>query len=137
MASTVNAAFTEFLRDKVNLNSVKTMTSRTSRDNLLSNITGFSGDPDFFNVYTERNLKFGSFARCTKIRPLDDIDLMICFTASNDGERRTYTESNDFVYINGIEFGSKNSLLTSGTNYLNSTRYWELLFRNIQIEERK
>ncbi len=122
MANTVNTAFTEFLRDKVNLDSAQTMTARTSRDNLISNITGFSDDADFFNVYTERNLKFGSFARRTKIRPLDDIDLMICFTATNDDERRTYTEGNDFVYINGIEFDSKNSLLTSGTNYLNSTK---------------
>ena len=58
MATTVNSAFSEFMRDKVNLETSKTSTARTSRDNLISNINGFSGDEDFFNIYSDKNLKY-------------------------------------------------------------------------------
>ncbi|WP_198018148.1 hypothetical protein [Hippea jasoniae] len=47
---------------------------------------------DFPFLYKERHIKFGSFARRTKIRPLDDIDLIITFSASDDeGNRATYS----------------------------------------------
>ena len=118
MVSTVDLAFIEFIKNTINLEPAQTKTARISRDYLISCISGFSSDSDFFNVYTEHNLKFGSFARHTKIRPLDDIDLMICFSAVSDGERRTYTKSTDCYYIEGIKFDSQNSLLTDRTRYL-------------------
>lgn len=119
MATTVNNAFDEFMRDKVNLELAKTSTARASRDNLISNINGFSRDDNFFNIYEDRNLKFGSFARRTKIRELDDIDLMICLSA--DGNR-TYSEDTDCIHITGDDNDRKNRLLTDGTSYLNSTK---------------
>ena len=119
MATTVNNAFSEFMKDIVNLDPNKTSTARSSRDNLIDNINGFSGDDDFFDVYTDRNLKFGSFARRTKIRELDDIDQMICLSAEST---RTYTEATDCFYINGNDDDKRNGLLTYGTNHLNSTK---------------
>lgn len=116
---TVNSAFKEFMRDKVNLETSQTSTARKSRDNLITNINAFSGYEDFFNIYSDKNLKFGSFARRTKIRELDDIDLMICLSA--DGSR-TYFEDTDCIHINGNENDRKNRLLTDGTIYLNSTK---------------
>lgn len=47
MATTVNNAFVEFMKEKVNLDQEKTKTARSSRDNLIDNIKGFSGDTDF------------------------------------------------------------------------------------------
>ncbi|MFN2423862.1 MAG: hypothetical protein ABR572_08815, partial [Cryomorphaceae bacterium] len=41
------------------------------------------GVDDFPNDYPDKHIKFGSFARNTKIRPLDDIDLMYCLGAGN------------------------------------------------------
>lgn len=82
MATTVNNAFTEFMKEKVNLDQEKTKIARSSRDNLIDNIKGFSGDSDFLVVYTDKILRFGSFERHTKIRPIDDIDLMLCFLDS-------------------------------------------------------
>ena len=38
MATTVNNAFSEFMKEKVNLDQVKTKTARSSRDNLIDNI---------------------------------------------------------------------------------------------------
>ena len=96
MAKTVNSAFAKFLNETVNLDPSKTSTARKSRDNLINHINNFSGDSDFFSVYSEKNLKFGSFARRTKIRELDDIDLMLCLSAEGT---RTYTESTSCIYI--------------------------------------
>ena len=118
MASTVNTAFEEFLKDTVRLDSEQTTTARKSRDNLIDNLNNFSGDSDFFNLVSNCHLKFGSFARRTKIRPLDDIDLMICIS----GDGRTYTRSGDTYYITGIECDSSNGLLDDKTGYLNSTK---------------
>ena len=122
MASTVNSAFSEFLSDTVRLNESIASSARTSRDNLIKNINGFSGNEDFFNVYSDRNLNFGSFARHTKIRPLDDIDIMVCLSARNGDENRTYIESSGCIYISGIGFDRANGLLTPNSNYLNSTK---------------
>ena len=48
MATTVNNAFDEFMKNTVNLDSDKTSMARKSRDNLIDNINEFSGDDDFF-----------------------------------------------------------------------------------------
>ncbi|MEZ3503403.1 MAG: nucleotidyltransferase [Lachnospiraceae bacterium] len=119
MATTVNNAFEEFMRDSVNLVPEKTAIARRSRDNLINNINGFSEEVDFFSIFSTKNLKYGSFARRTKIRELDDIDLMICLSAEGV---RTYAESADCVYMFGSEADRKNGLITSGTDYLNSTK---------------
>ena len=118
MASTVNNAFAEFLKDSIRLEPSETLTARKSRDNLISNINGFSRDDDFFNLYSDYHLKFGSFARRTKIRPLNDIDLMICMSA--DG--RTYKKSDEAYFVIGIERDKSNGLMTDNTKYLNSTK---------------
>lgn len=119
MATTVNNAFEEFMRDSVNLIPEKTSIARRSRDNLINNINGFSEDDDFFSIYSNQNLKYGSFARKTKIRELDDIDLMICLSAEGV---RTYAEYPDCIYMFGSDADRRNGLITSGTDYLNSTK---------------
>ncbi len=116
MASTVNTAFEEFLKNSVRLDSTQAAKARISRDNLISNINGFSGDDDFFSLYKEKHLKYGSFARNTKIRPIDDIDLMICIS----GEGRKYSCSGSTYYITGLDSDYSNNLMT-GTS-LNSTK---------------
>lgn len=118
MASTVSTAFEEFLGDTVRLDSAQTEIARKSRDNLIDKLDGFSGDSDFFNLVSNCHLKFGSFARKTKIRPIDDIDLMICIS----GDGRTYTQSGAIYYIAGIDSDTSNSLLDDKTGYLNSTK---------------
>jgi hypothetical protein len=77
MPQTVNAAFAAFLSDTVNLDPDRTETARSSRDWLYSQIASFETDATFPKLWTEFNISYGSFARKTKIRPLDDIDMMI------------------------------------------------------------
>lgn len=81
MPTTVNAAFSEFMKNSVNLDPEITQQARTSRDNLLSNIAEFSNSDDFFNLCLDFNLHYGSFSRKTKCRELNDIDLMIGISA--------------------------------------------------------
>ena len=119
MATTVSNAFDEFMKKIVNLDPNEVEIARTSRDNLLSNIAAFSDDIDFFDTYDKRSLKFGSFARSTKIRELDDIDLMICLSG---GEVRYYEEDGDYIYIVGDDFDSDNGLLSDYSSHLNSTK---------------
>ena len=77
MPLTVTAAFDEFLADKVNLDPDRTATARSSRDWLYGQVASFDSDTTFPKLWTEYNINYGSFARKTKIRPLDDIDMMI------------------------------------------------------------
>lgn len=116
MASTVDSAFKEFLTDSVRLDTNQTKKARVSRDNLISNIDAFSGDDDFFNLDSENHLKYGSFARRTKVRPLDDIDLMICISA----EGRKYSNHGSTYYMTATEKDQYNSLVSD--RYLNSTK---------------
>jgi len=78
MATTVISAFNDFQKNIVNLDSTTSSTARSSRDWLLDQISKFPENNDNFpNLYPEIDIGFGSFARKTKTRPLDDIDLMV------------------------------------------------------------
>lgn len=77
MAQTVNAAFAQFLAEKVNLDSDRTEAARGSRDWLYEQIASFQSDSTFPLLWSGYNINYGSFARKTKIRPLDDIDMMV------------------------------------------------------------
>jgi hypothetical protein len=82
MAKTVNEAFAEFNKNIVNLDSERTKIARLSRDWLIKQLERLPNEVDDFpKLYDGRHLKFGSFARNTKIRPLDDIDLILTFSA--------------------------------------------------------
>ena len=75
MVTTVVAAFNEFMKDTVNLRKADTDDARASRDWLIGKINDFEKDNAFPVSYPAIHIAFGSFARRTKIRPLDDIDL--------------------------------------------------------------
>lgn len=81
MAQTVNEAFNNFLKETVNLDTEQTKKARGSKDWLFGQIASFQSDSTFPKSYPEHDIPFGSFARRTKRRPLDDIDLMICLSA--------------------------------------------------------
>ncbi|HEY3374641.1 MAG TPA: hypothetical protein VGK02_06225 [Candidatus Aquicultor sp.] len=82
MATSVNAAFSEFNKDVVNLVSDKTKVARASRDWLFGQLENLPNKiSDFPVLYDGMHIRFGSFARNTKIRPLDDIDMILTFAA--------------------------------------------------------
>jgi hypothetical protein len=88
MSSTVNEAFVLFNKDFVNLDPERTKIAKASRDWLLKQLVGLQDKfTDFPKLYQDMHMNFGSFARRTKIRELDDIDLLLTFAA----EGTTYT----------------------------------------------
>lgn len=76
MPRTVQAAFDLFRANTVDLDPAQTQAARKSRDHLLAQMDGLSSSDSAFPKFTGDRELFGSFARNTKIRPLDDIDIM-------------------------------------------------------------
>jgi len=121
VATTVISAFNEFLRDIVNLDSDETKTARNSRNWLIEQqIHKFPEKDDLFpNLYKEKDFYFGSFARRTKIRKLDDIDIMIALSA----EGGHYNESQHHVEITVANDADKlKKLCFENSNILNSRK---------------
>lgn len=120
MAKTVVEAFNTFMTDTVNLDSDQTKKARGSRDWLVEQIEAFPADDNSFpNIYTEKNIFYGSFSRSTKKRPLDDIDIMICLNA--DG--CTYNEFTNKIEINVPDTATRfKDYVNEGSSILNSRK---------------
>lgn len=120
MAKTVDAAIDQLLRDFINLNGEDVKAARASRDWLLGQISGWSEqDADFPELYPGINQHYGSFARRTKIRELDDIDLMIGLK----GLGTTYTaEPGGSIRLKVPDGIALRQLCHDGTDELNSRR---------------
>ena len=78
-------------------------------------------------LFPDKHLKYGSFARRTKIRPLDDIDLMLCIS----GEGRTYTQFGDVYCISGLQSDVTKNITFDNTYYLNSTKVINRLLKSL------
>lgn len=100
MAKSVNDAFQEFNDNFVNLDSEETKRARKSRDWLFDKLENFPNQiQDFPRLYEGMHIKFGSFARNTKIRPLDDIDLILAF-AGNGSTYTTFSYGKNYnIYV--------------------------------------
>ncbi len=129
MATTVIQAFDDFMVNTVNLDPEQTKIARGSRDWLVEQIQSFPNkDGTFPEIYTEKNIFFGSFARSTKKRPLDDIDIMICLKA--DG--CTYNELSDKIEIYVPDKALRIlGLVNDGTNILNSRKLINLFISKL------
>src|SRR5437660_96339 len=93
MPFTVAYSFNTFRQDKVDLDSAETSKARASRDFLIGQLKGLSSEPDFPTI-TGQIIHYGSFARRTKIRPLDDIDFMLVLDGSGtEAQYRSPEES--------------------------------------------
>lgn len=118
MGRTVITAFNDFQKNVVNLDSENTKTARRSRDWLLGQISEFpTRDNKFPKLYEEKNIFFGSFARRTKIRELDDIDLMIAFSA----QEGYYADHGDYITIH-VKEEKLGLLCNDDTDILNSRK---------------
>lgn len=115
MEKTVKQAFQEFLENSVNLNRKATEDARKSRDNLKKNISEFGSDEDFFTLYEDFNIDFGSFARKTKCRELDDIDMMIGISANYATYNSEDSWDNTRIYANKSDVIQNECMNDDGT----------------------
>jgi hypothetical protein len=132
MAKSVNQAFEEFNKELVNLIKENTDNARNSRDWLITQLLAFPENiDDFPNHYPDKHIKFGSFARNTKIRPLDDIDLMYCFGAGNAYYKiDSYDNKKYFIRTeNAVEDLKK---LSNNDNTLNSIKVVNKLVKALE-----
>jgi hypothetical protein len=119
MAKTAVAAIDQLLRDSINLDKEVVKSARASRDWLLRQIKALPAkDAEFPPLYLERNLHYGSFARGTKIRELDDIDLIVGVSALGT----TYSESGRTITMHVPDGIALRNLCHDGTNHLNSRK---------------
>lgn len=135
MANTVNTAFNEFNKDVVNLDSDRTTKANSSRDWLYGQLNKLDAkeDLEFPFKYEENHIKFGSFARKTKIKELDDIDIMFCLT----GNGATYLKSFETYTIHTPNAGNRLKYL-SDNDILNSRKVVNKLKLSLaQIEHYK
>ena len=120
MASTVNSAFDTFMKDSVRLDSGRNSIAKSSKNNLIIEIEKFPDDGKFLDYYPEyTSIDYGSFSRKTKIRPLDDIDLMIVLHAQGN-----WRESIDGGFRIRVrpEASKQIALCNPGTDILNSIK---------------
>lgn len=120
MATTANNAFSEFMKNIVNLDADVVSNARSSRDNLLENIAEFDNADGFFNLYQGFNVHYGSFARKTKCRELNDIDLMIGISA--DGATYNANDPWDNMKITASTINAAQIECARDDGTLNSTQ---------------
>ncbi len=126
MPITVSACLSKFREDYVDLPTTTSQTARSSRDFLYGQIKTLSAT---HTILQGECVSFGSFARRTKMRPLDDIDCFARLTSSNTKEHNSsaytynlhaakesplwiYSDSNDYVNSTEILNAVKNALGT-------------------------
>lgn len=125
----VNSCFEDFIKYKVNLDPNRTQKARRSKINLQANIISLAERGDMPVMYKEMYLDYGSFARRVKLRPLDDIDMMICM----DGTHGKYTEiqSNSKYTIWIDEYAPKLNEKRDAAGNLNSKKVIELFKKEL------
>ncbi len=121
MAKLVNTSFSEFNSDTVNLSSERSNKAKSSRTWLFSQLNGLQDKEDlnFPYKYESKHINYGSFQRKTKIRELDDVDLMFCFIA--DGATYSKSSFGNVYTIHTSDAGQRLKNL-SDLDILNSRR---------------
>lgn len=135
MAQTVNTAFSEFNSNIVNLHPDRTAKAISSRDWLWGQLNNLDSKDDlnFPFKYADKHIEYGSFARKTKIRELDDVDIMFCLTANG----ATYLKNYEVYTIQTPNAGYRLQYL-SDNNILNSRKVVNKLKNSLaKIEQYK
>ena len=118
---TTAQAFDQFRQNLVDLDRDKVKKARQSRVYLQEQlITIRRNDPDFPPI-TNEYMPFGSFARKTKVRPLDDIDMLVML----DGQHARVVQDSWDLYTFRVSTSSELSPLISYVDdygWVSSTR---------------
>ncbi|MEK4487909.1 hypothetical protein MHH81_20590 [Psychrobacillus sp. FSL H8-0484] len=131
MAKNIFTSISDFSKNCVDLDPTRLGTARSSRNWLVEKIENFENRDEYFpEIYSkENNVQMGSFARRTKIRPLDDIDFIIVFSANGS----TYnTNSNNEITISVPETATNLRRLTNDNYTLNSVKLLNKLKSSLQ-----
>jgi hypothetical protein len=121
MPYTVWGAFDKFRKDIVDLDQDLTKTARASRDYLFDQLKRLARQNPGFPQLTGDYLSFGSFARKTKVQPLDDIDVLIILNGNGTTEVQS-PQSYVTYWLSVTNKFSPLSIFTNEYGYVNSTK---------------
>ena len=113
----------------MNLSQEDYSNGRHSRNWLFNQISKFpERNNDFPDLAPKFNLTFGSFGRKTKIRPLDDIDIMVGLAGKNG----KYTAHQNHITVNTDQMpDAKLRTFDDGNNNINSRKILESIKREL------
>jgi len=120
MPYTVNTALSQYREYTVDLDVEETRRARASRDYLKEQINKLADNRGDFPKITKEYQAFGSFARNTKVRPLDDIDIMVILNGSNTTAVAPYAST--YTYQLQANNASYLWQFTDDYGYVNSTK---------------
>lgn len=117
---TVSEAINTFMKDFVRLDPDRTKTANVSKNHLTSEIEKFPDDGKFFLMYPDfSSIDYGSFSRKTKIRELDDIDIMIVLHAEGNWKDSYALGYKIYTPLTSVR---QNDQCNLNTNVLNSIK---------------
>lgn len=119
----------DFVKNEINLDPDVTKKARSSRDFLYDQLKELPSTAENFPcLYANKEIyNYGSFSRKIKIRPLDDIDFMLVFSA--DGS--TYNTIGETIKISAPESASNLYKLRDDYGYLSSRKVANKIKNNI------
>jgi hypothetical protein len=120
MAYTVWGAFDKF-REIVDLDATVTQQARTSRNYLFDQIKSLAQNNSDFPKLSGGYLAFGSFARKTKICPLDDIDILILLNGRGTTSQQSYSEPLKY-FLKVTDYYCPLASFVDDYGHVNSTR---------------
>ena len=116
MAQSIKGAFNEFFENIINISSRQSDNAKNSKNFLIDQIQSLSNNGNFLKLDSQYNIGFGSFARKTKIQPLDDIDLIIALNGEglSLSDKVPYYWQEDILNLNSNKV--KNKLVSALQN---------------------
>ena len=120
--TSVNASFNVFRENVVDLDSGQTQRARASRDYLCEQLKGLQNRDSSFPVLTGDFHPFGSFARGTKTRPLNDIDVLVVLNGrGTTSKQQSSTDRYEYwLYIS--DNTAPLAKFPDGNGYIDSTK---------------
>lgn len=129
MTTYTKVSMNNFIKENVSLNSEITRKAKSSREFLYEQLKKLPSESDKFpKLYLGKEIyNYGSFSRKTKIRPLDDIDFMLIFSA----EGSSYQSIDSTIKISVPESSSDLYELCDDLGYLSSRKIANKIKNNI------
>jgi hypothetical protein len=121
MPYTVLGAFDKFRTENVDLVTAQARDGRASRDFLFDNIKTLPGKYPWFPRLIGSYLSYGSFVRSTKIRPLDDIDVLILLTGTGT-ELVRHSNDPNVLWLRIVDRSSPLARFPDAFGFVNSTK---------------
>jgi hypothetical protein len=120
MPYTVWGAFDKFRADTVDLKANQSNQARSSRDHLFNHLKSLCASGRNFPKILAC-IPYGSFARKTKIRPLDDIDMFIILDGQNTEAVVSSGDPNTY-WLKIVDYSADLARFLDAYGYVNSTR---------------